>query len=332
MSVLKGRTARQRSKAAIVGALALLLHSRAADHGGGAIARHTAQATVPLGNAASFGALSAAAMTNTGLDTVVNGDVGSSTSIDVGVTHPGFSAYGAGSSQLANAQASLLTAYGNAEAQTPTGDITGVNLAGQVVTPGVYNSTGGILISGPVPLTLDGGGNADSVFIFQAAVRRRPDRRSDVQHPVHERRSAVQRLLEGPVRVPEEHRLHLHRHDSRADSDHADGQHHRRREESSPAMPIRPSSMTSSTFRQRASRRRASTLRQRRRRPPRRPPRSSAQAAAARPRQRQPPQPQQQLQPQPRPPHSSQPLRRRRQQPLQRQRLLRPRPRPKLPI
>ena len=108
-------------------------------------------------------------MTNAGLNTVVTGHVGSSTSIGAGVTNPGFSAYGAGSTQLANAQASLLTAYGNAEAQTPTGNITGMNLAGQTLTPGVYNSTGSILISGPTPLTLNGNGNADSVFIFQAA-------------------------------------------------------------------------------------------------------------------------------------------------------------------
>ena len=129
-----------------------------------------AQATVDLGDAATFGALSTAAMTNApGLDTVVNGDIGSSTSIDVGVTHPGFAAYGAGAIQLANAQASLLTAYNFAEAQTPTGNITGVNLAGLTRGPGVYNSTGSILISGPIALTLDGGGNADSVFIFQAA-------------------------------------------------------------------------------------------------------------------------------------------------------------------
>jgi hypothetical protein len=45
---------------------------------------------VPLGNAASFGALSFGAMTNGvgALDTVVNGDIGSSTSIDIAVTHP----------------------------------------------------------------------------------------------------------------------------------------------------------------------------------------------------------------------------------------------------
>src|SRR6202040_4284442 len=64
----------------------------------------------------------------------------------------------------------LLTAYGSAEASAPNKPtITGANLAGQTLTPGVYNSTGGLLISGPIPLTLDGGGNSSSVFIFQAA-------------------------------------------------------------------------------------------------------------------------------------------------------------------
>ena len=128
-----------------------------------------AQAPVPLGDAASFGALSFSAMTNAGLNTVISGNIGSSTSIDVGVTNPGFARYLAGANELANAQASLLTAYGNAEAQLPTGNITGVNLAGQSLGAGVYNSTGSILLSGPVPLTLNGGGNADAVFIFQAA-------------------------------------------------------------------------------------------------------------------------------------------------------------------
>src|ERR1700693_679015 len=61
----------------------------------------SAQATVDMGNAASFGALSAAGMTNAGQDTVVHGNIGSSTSIDAGVTHPGFAAYGPGSPQLA---------------------------------------------------------------------------------------------------------------------------------------------------------------------------------------------------------------------------------------
>ena len=69
-----------------------------------------------------------------------------------------------------NAQASLLTAYGFAEAQAPNRPtITGANFAGMTLSPGVYNSTSDILISGPIALTLDGGGDPNSVFIFQAA-------------------------------------------------------------------------------------------------------------------------------------------------------------------
>ncbi len=130
----------------------------------------SAQPTVNLGNADSFGALSFTAMTNAGANTVVHGDIGSSTSIDAGVTHPGYGAYGPGTPELANAQASLLTAYNFAEAQAPTQpSITGVNLGGDTLLPGVYNSTGGILIDDPIPLTLDGNGDSSSVFIFQAA-------------------------------------------------------------------------------------------------------------------------------------------------------------------
>jgi ice-binding like protein len=138
----------------------------------GSSGRSTAQATVNLGNATSFGALDFTAMTNAGLATVVNGDVGSSTSIDLGVTHPGHAGYvpPAGAAQYAAAQASLGTAYGFAAAQTPNQPtITGANLAGMTLVPGVYNSTGAILISGPAALTLDGGGDSNAVFIFQAA-------------------------------------------------------------------------------------------------------------------------------------------------------------------
>ncbi len=136
-----------------------------------AFAGNALAATAPdLGNAASFGALDATAMTNAGGNTVVNGNIGSSTSIDAGVTNGSSgSKYGAGSPELANAQASLLTAYGTAAAATPDHPtITGANLAGQVLTAGVYNSTSSILISGPTALTLDGNGDPNAVFIFQA--------------------------------------------------------------------------------------------------------------------------------------------------------------------
>jgi hypothetical protein len=134
----------------------------------GAASGH-ALGSVPLGNAASFGALDHSAMTNNLGATVVNGDIGSSTSIDASVTNGTGSKYLAGSSKLANAQASLLTAYGTAAGAAPTKPtITGVNLAGKTLFPGVYNSSSAILISGPIALKLDGNGNSNSVFIFQA--------------------------------------------------------------------------------------------------------------------------------------------------------------------
>ena len=70
---------------------------------------------------------------------------------------------------LTTAKNDLINAFDDAAGQTATVDITGVNLAGQTYGPGVYNATGDILISGPTPLTLNGGGNADAVFIFRAA-------------------------------------------------------------------------------------------------------------------------------------------------------------------
>jgi hypothetical protein len=161
------RGMRSRPAVASVVSLSVLLTVLVLSFAGSAL---SAQATVDLGNVDSFGALSFTAMTNASANTVVNGDIGSPTSIGAGVTHPGFAAYGAGTPELAGAQASLLTAYGFAEAQTPNQPtITGMNLAGRTLTAGVYNSTSGILISGPIALTLDGGGDPSSVFIFQAA-------------------------------------------------------------------------------------------------------------------------------------------------------------------
>lgn len=49
--------------------------------------------TIDLGAAASFGAISATAMTGAGGNTVVNGDVGSPTSVDATVTNPGFARF-----------------------------------------------------------------------------------------------------------------------------------------------------------------------------------------------------------------------------------------------
>jgi hypothetical protein len=169
MKLFKYDVGATRSRSIATPAIGLLLLSVVGFALAFAGSARSAQATIDLGAADSFGALSATAMTNAGANTVVIGNVGSSTSISTGVTNPGFAQYGAGTPELAAAQASLGTAYDFAAAQTQTGDITGTNLAGLTRGPGVYNSTSAILISGPIPLTLDGGGDPNAVFIFRAA-------------------------------------------------------------------------------------------------------------------------------------------------------------------
>jgi ribosomal protein L24E len=64
------------------------------------------------------------------------------------------------------AQADLTTAYNVAKAVPSTNDVSGVDLSGKTLTPGVYTASSGMTLNGPGPLTLKG--TADSVFIFQA--------------------------------------------------------------------------------------------------------------------------------------------------------------------
>ena len=127
----------------------------------------SAQATVNLAQADSLGALSATAMTNAGGDTVIIGNIGSSSAIDGGVTNPGFGRFGPTNYELVNAQASLLNAYNFAEAQGSTATVGTASLGGQTLGPGVYDSGSSMLITGGA-LTLDGGGDPNAVFIFRA--------------------------------------------------------------------------------------------------------------------------------------------------------------------
>ena len=66
---------------------------------------------------------------------------------------------------VAEAQVDLTAAFTDGMSRAPTETIT-ANLAGMSLTSGVYNSTSTILLSGA--LTLDGQGDADATFIFQA--------------------------------------------------------------------------------------------------------------------------------------------------------------------
>jgi hypothetical protein len=140
-------------------------------------------------------------MTNSGLLTVINGDIGT-TAVSTGVT--GFHDAGPGciytettlnkgfvkgliytaapSPTVAcptegtattfaialQARADALTAY-NALAAMPVGANPGANLAGKTLAPGVYTAPAGSFMIQGGNLTLDAQGNANAVWVFQMA-------------------------------------------------------------------------------------------------------------------------------------------------------------------
>jgi cell division septation protein DedD len=125
-----------------------------------------AATAVPLGTAGSFAVLAGAGITNTG-PTTVNGDVGTFPTTTItgagSMTINGTNHAGDGVTQ--QAQTDLVTAYNNAAAQGPTNPIV-ADLGGQSLSPGVYNSASSIGLTGA--LTLNGGGDPNAVFVFQA--------------------------------------------------------------------------------------------------------------------------------------------------------------------
>lgn len=132
----------------------------------------TAQAaavTVPLGTANSFVVLAGTGITNTGA-TTLNGDMGSfptATVTNTGtITVNGVDHGGDGVTQ--SAQTDLTAAYLNAAGQGPVDGTISADLGGQTLTPGVYAQATTMNLSGPVPLTLDGLGDPNAVWIFQA--------------------------------------------------------------------------------------------------------------------------------------------------------------------
>ena len=134
--------------------------------GGGASA---APSPVTLGGADGFAVLGASTVTNTG-PSVITGDLGVSPGSSVTGFPPGVVSAPAtihiadGVTTLA--QTDLTTAYNTAAGLPCSANLTGQDLGGLTLTPGVYCFSSSAQLTGT--LTLDGQGDPEADFVFKA--------------------------------------------------------------------------------------------------------------------------------------------------------------------
>jgi hypothetical protein len=127
---------------------------------------HAAAVFVDLGTAANFGVIGGSTVTNTGA-TVVDGDLGVSpgtaiTGLPIGSVS---GTIDAGDAIAAQAQSDLTAAYNFAAAEACGDSLTGQNLGGLTLTPGVYCFSSSAQLTGT--LTLNAEGNSNAVFLFE---------------------------------------------------------------------------------------------------------------------------------------------------------------------
>lgn len=122
-----------------------------------------------LGTAQGFLVLGGAAVTNTGTTTVTGGSLGVSPGTAISGFPPGIvvppGAIHAADAVAAQAQSDVTTAYNVLAGQARTATLTGQDLGGKTLIPGVYFFATAAQLTGP--LTLDAKGDASAVFVFQ---------------------------------------------------------------------------------------------------------------------------------------------------------------------
>lgn len=119
-----------------------------------------------LGTAQTFAVLGGSTVTNTGLS-VLTGDLGVSPGSAITGFPPGTrtgTTHAADAAAL-QAQNDVITQYNALAGAACTADLTGQDLGGKTLTPGVYCFSTSAQLTGP--LTLNAGGNANATFIFK---------------------------------------------------------------------------------------------------------------------------------------------------------------------
>jgi hypothetical protein len=126
----------------------------------------SAQSGVPRGTTTTYAVLAASAVTSTGLS-VVNGDLGVSPGTALTGFPPGVitGATHLGDPVAAQAQADAHVEYNYLAGLVCDTDLTGQDLGGQTLTPGVYCFDSSAQLTGT--LILDAQGSCNSLFVFQ---------------------------------------------------------------------------------------------------------------------------------------------------------------------
>lgn len=150
--------------------LALVIVSVAALLSAFVSAGRVAPTAPSLGRARSFAVLGGSTVTNTGASKAT-GDVGvSSPGLSITGFPPGTIAGGAqhvGDPAASQAQRDAQTAYAALAGEACTTPLTGQDLGGKTLTPGVYCFTSSASLTGQ--LVLDARGNSNGIWVFQIA-------------------------------------------------------------------------------------------------------------------------------------------------------------------